>query len=216
MTDEEILAALRNAVRDEKAMVNGSAEDVAPLSGDALARIKARAKVAMKAKPRAKVTSIATRRAAMFGVIAAAALVLLWIARPAPSVVSEYEIAFMGGEVAMRGDDTTPVPRLKRGSRVEIVLRPDRKVEAPVAMRAVLVRGNEVRGWTPPTETSADGTIRIVGKAGELFPGIDGTWDVKIAVGSADALPTTFDAIAGATSPRGWRLVQKRFVMEAD
>jgi hypothetical protein len=106
---------------------------------------------------------------------------------------------------------------LERGSSFELVIEPDAPVQGAVGARAFLLRGNEARAWEPPSSVGQDGSIRIAGPVDQLFAGVPaGDWEVAVAVGRPETLPTVPRDVALArnadpatTSPRAWRLVRE-------
>ena len=102
-----------------------------------------------------------------------------------------------------------------------LTLRPDGAVEGAVAARGFLLRGNDVRAWDPPFTVDRDGTVRLDGSVGGLFADVPlGPWDVAVAVGRPETLPTAprdvlraRDADA-ASQNAAWRLVRERIVLE--
>ena len=105
---------------------------------------------------------------------------------------------------------------LRPGGRFEVELRPTAHVDGAVAIRAFLLRGDEVRPWDPPFEVSRDGSVRIAGAVDTLFSGVpSGDWDMAFAVGRPETLPTAPRTILRArddarseTGAAAWRLVR--------
>jgi hypothetical protein len=202
-----------------------------PLSADVKAKIVAHitspatSQVTTEAKQsKGNVVSLRTwRRVAVIALpLAAAAAFLVWTNRPQPDVTASldaryptYALEASGGDRAQRSTHDTPAGpiTLQRGSTLDLVLRPSTPSGAPVTVRAFLVQGADARAWTPPMQRSPDGAVRIAGSVGDL--GIAaGTWDVVLAVGGADAVPTDPHVIATALgSPRtrlAWQLLTTR------
>jgi hypothetical protein len=102
------------------------------------------------------------------------------------------------------------------GKDFTVVARPEGPVVGAVAARGFLVRGNQVRPWDPPFEVTRDGSVRIAGKVDVLFAGVpEGSWDVALAVGRPENLPTAPIDVLHATAPAGtgaaaWRLLRER------
>ena len=133
----------------------------------------------------------------------AAGLVLLRL-HFEPPTVPEYEVARAVDEMA-----------LTRGGRFEIELRPVAPVVGAIGARAFLLRGDEVRPWDPPFSVTVDGAVRIAGPVAALFAGVPaGTWEVAVAVGRPETLPTAPRDILRGRSARpgraGWHLVRAR------
>jgi hypothetical protein len=112
----------------------------------------------------------------------------------------------------------TPAPDavLERGASFELVLKPESPVDGAIGARAFLVRGQEARAWEPPQAVGLDGSVRIAGPVETLFAGVPpGDWEVAVAVGRPETLPTLPREVALAcrTAPASngrrlaWRLV---------
>jgi hypothetical protein len=114
---------------------------------------------------------------------------------------------------------------LAPGDAFALELRPTAPVTGAVAARGFLVRGEEVRSWTAPFTTgpdgttpssvAADGSVHIEGTVASLFAGVPpGDWEVAIAVGRPENLPTAPRDVLRArdADPRAlsWRLVRER------
>ncbi len=127
---------------------------------------------------------------------------------------------------------------LTPGARFELELRPSAPVEGAVGARSFLLgpgpgeagegdageareRWVRVRPWDPPVSVARDGTVRIEGPVDRLFAGVPpGTWDVAVAVGRPEVLPTApRDVVAERGRERGadaaWRLVVERVRLTA-
>lgn len=98
-----------------------------------------------------------------------------------PPTVPPY--ALVGGD----GGESAIGP----GEVFEVEVRPASHVEGAVGARAFLLRGAEVRPWDPPFDVTRDGAVRIRGLVDTLFAGVPpGPWDVAVAVGRPELLPT--------------------------
>jgi hypothetical protein len=91
-------------------------------------------------------------------------------------------------------------------------------VTGAVAVRGFLLRGDEVRPWDPPFEVSRDGSVRVSGPVDALFKGVPaGEWEVALAVGRPEALPTAPRDVLRARDPdagsQAWRLLRRRVVL---
>ncbi|AUX45863.1 uncharacterized protein SOCE26_073590 [Sorangium cellulosum] len=205
---------LSDAERDEiEARVVAALGAVAPAEQAAPAETAAPAQkvapaeeLAPASSPRAKVVVVPWWRRPAFALAAAgslaAVLAALVVLRPARApALPAYALALASGEGEERGAAPAPgaAPRLGPGSRVELILRPERPVQGPIAVRGALVQGGRARAWTPPVEISPDGAVRIAGTREAVFPGVpDGAWDIVLAVGRAEALPADPAAAAAA------------------
>lgn len=125
---------------------------------------------------------------------------------------------------------------LGKGDRFHLEIRPDATVEGAIAARGFLVRTEaevpmvdtkaapaakaspEVRAWTPQFAIGADGVVRLDGAVEDLFAGVPpGAWEVAVAVGRPETLPTAPKDILRARDPGeapagrlSWRLVRQR------
>jgi hypothetical protein len=113
---------------------------------------------------------------------------------------------------------TDGVTRLEHGERFEFEVRPTGPVTGAVGARGFLLRGQEVRPWDPPFRVERDGSVRIAGPVTAIFAGAPlGEWEIAVAVGRPETLPTAprdilraRDADGGTTA---WRLVRARIVL---
>ena len=109
---------------------------------------------------------------------------------------------------------------LSHGGDFTVVARPEGLVAGAVAARGFLVRGADVRPWDPPFEVTRDGAVRIAGKVDVLFAGVpDGPWEVALAVGRPENLPTAPSDVLHPGAPEGsgaaaWRLLRERIRLE--
>lgn len=105
---------------------------------------------------------------------------------------------------------------LVRGGRFELEAHPQSPVTGAVGARGFLLRGTEVRPWDPPFQVARDGSVRIAGDVDTLFAGVPaGSWEVAIAIGRPETLPTAPNDILRALSAEddraaAWRLVHER------
>ncbi|MDP9150858.1 MAG: hypothetical protein M3O36_13080 [Myxococcota bacterium] len=108
------------------------------------------------------------------------------------------------------------------GGHFEVAIRPSGHVDGAIAVRAFLLRGDQVRPWDPPFHVERDGSARIAGSVESLFAGVPpGDWEVAVAVGRPETLPTApktilqarDEALSGARDA-AWRLVRGRVRLE--
>ncbi|HEY5147961.1 MAG TPA: hypothetical protein VII82_14405 [Polyangiaceae bacterium] len=131
-----------------------------------------------------------------------------------PPTVPEFAIA------GATGDAGSGEAALVPGGRFEVELRPEAPVTGAIAARGFLLRGDEVRPWDPPFSVAADGTVRIEGTVDALFAGVPGgPWEVAIAVGRPETLPTAPNDILRARGvdarALSWRLVRERVFLRS-
>jgi hypothetical protein len=142
-------------------------------------------------------------------VIVAGAL-LLFRLRFQPPTVPVYVLAGAGAGAGGTGEVD-----LRHGGTFTMELRPTSPVEGAVGARGFLVRGETVRPWDAPFAVDRDGTVRVSGAVDALFAGVPaGPWDVAVAVGRPENLPTAprdvlraRDRSAADEGPAAWHLV---------
>ncbi|HXX68625.1 MAG TPA: hypothetical protein VEK07_15665 [Polyangiaceae bacterium] len=163
--------------------------------------------------------SASARRAAAIALVPTAvatalALVVLRVHFQPPSL-SRYVESTGGGDSDGAGGVTLAPVSLQPDGRFEMELRPTAPVRGAVGARGFLLNGDDVRPWDPPLSVSIDGIVRVVGPVERLFAGIPtGTWDVAIAVGRPEFLPTAPNDVVQARDHgregSGWQLLIKR------
>jgi hypothetical protein len=142
-----------------------------------------------------------------------AALLLYFRMKLEPPTVPPYALGGSdGGEV-----------RLAAGGRFALAAEPLGMVQGAVGARGFLVRGDEVRLWDPPFSVDRDGSVHVEGTVESLFGGVPaGPWEVNVAVGRPETLPTAPRDILKARSapstegPAGhaaWHLVRENIVL---
>jgi hypothetical protein len=109
---------------------------------------------------------------------------------------------------------------LRRGGSFAVDLHPDSPVVGAVAARGFLLQGESVHPWDPPFSVDVDGEVRIAGSVAALFAGVpDGAWEVAVAVGRPEMLPTAPRDVLrarGGTSPDTWHLAWERVELRPD
>jgi hypothetical protein len=137
----------------------------------------------------------------------AAAFALIWLRiRFQPPTVAAY--------VASSDDDAGELA-LPPDGHFEMAVRPAAPVQGAVGARGFLLRGDVVRPWDAPFVVSTDGTVRIAGAVDQLFAGVPlGPWEVAIAVGRPEVLPTAPHDVSTmrdhGLERASWHLVLKR------
>lgn len=136
-------------------------------------------------------------------ILAAAAAVLLFFVWPrrSPDALPAYALELSGNVSELRGDPKVVEgsATLNRAANLQMVLRPERAVGKPIAVRAALVRAGVVRPWAPPIQIAEGGAVRIEGPVKSLFPDLDAPWEVVIAACATDALPDSDEALLRAS-----------------
>jgi hypothetical protein len=207
VSDDELLKGLARAVREERdaeAHGRADAELARPLDEAARGRFADAALRAMgtaparEPRPRARVVRLG---AAVAGVVALAAAVLVYVRGPGAPTLPPYEVSLVGGDSQTRsapaagaGDEIT----VRADGYLEIRLRPEHAPGARPEVHAAVVHDGTARPWAPRVEVSTDGAVRVAGPVSTLFDDPRGTWEVLIAMGSAGAVPVDPGAIARA------------------
>lgn len=175
----------------------------------------------------AKVVSIDAGRAprrsrrwaggAVAGALALAAALALFLRTPALPQVPDFDLTLSAGELDQRSKPAgTGVPRFGPGSRVEIIVRPHAPVDGKVGVRGALVRGGEVRDFHPPMDIALNGAVHIEGTREVVFAGVpDGEWEIWLAVGRPDALPSRLPADR-PSDPRAARILRASVILTPD
>lgn len=130
---------------------------------------------------------------ALAAVAAAVLLVVLWPGG-GPGPMPEYTATLTGGVRPMRsapepGEPERELPAatvFAPGNTLELVLRPRRAAEGPIAVAAYRRTPGEPGvwvGWQPPLETSEAGTVRIRGRVGKELGLPSGDTALLVVVG---------------------------------
>jgi hypothetical protein len=121
-----------------------------------------------------------------------------------PPTVPAYSLA---GDA---GADVT----LRPGMTFEMVARPSSPPAGIVGAKGFLVRGSDALPWDAPATAEIDGTVRIGGPVDKVFSRVPaGTWDVVIAVGRPEMLPSMPSDVErprDETVPAAWRALRQR------
>jgi hypothetical protein len=143
------------------------------------------------------------------GLVAAALLALR--VHLEPPTVPPYALVPAGASADAGGAALGP------SDRFQLDIAPQVPVVGAVGARGFLMRGDEVRAWDPPFRVERDGTVRLDGEVQTLFAGVPpGPWDVAVAVGRPETLPTAPRDILHARdaavtdADAAWRLVRER------
>lgn len=112
-------------------------------------------------------------------------------------------------------------PDLRPGDRFILTLEPVGQLTGAITGRGFLLRGDEVRPIEPEFLVDRDGTIHVAGDVAKMFAGVPpGEWDVALAIGRPETLPTSprdvlraRDADGGPPSAAWW-LVRQRVRLE--
>lgn len=119
------------------------------------------------------------------------ALALLFLRSTGGEPLPSYEIEVRGGDVQTRGVEQAPAAlRLSPGSRVDLLLRPDRDVRGTV--RAAVWR-RDGASWVEAglaVEVSPAGAVRATGTVGEQIPATPGRVELAVVIAGGGEAPT--------------------------
>jgi len=193
---DDLLKALGGVGREEREASERLAGEAPPLDDLARERMVAAALAESKAQPHeappTRTKGRGGRIAMVVGLVAAAALLFLFLGRRG-EMLPAYELAVQGGTSEWRGEEQTAAGRVvvRADGTIELLLRPSAPVTRPLDGRAFATRGVTTRSL--PVEMSAQGVLRVVGNAGEMFGaperGREETWDVLLVVGEKGQVP---------------------------
>lgn len=244
MTDEPLMRALGEAEREAQevperwrrlATGEASPQEVAALEAEAardpeVARLLARFSPFSAAEDEALVAALVTTtrprrparlRWAVGGVaLAAAAAALLTVALPRGAGLPAYQLEASTPDLERRGDaPTAGLPRHHPDSALSLILRPEARVEGPVAVQAFLLMDGAAQPLDARWEVK-DGAARLDGRVGDLLPGRSGPLTLLAVVRPADAPPVSADALMAALEaeqpPEGTRWVRYDFLVARD
>ena len=156
------------------------------------------------------------RRRWLTGITAlAAAATLFLVLRPGEQAdaLPRYGVTQASGEAIVRGEDPAVVSTLvvRPDTTIELIVAPASAIDGPVDLRVVASQG-EQRRWIDATamrSISADGVIRLRGRASAWLDLPPGTWTLTLVIGRPDHLPADLAAYtAAADDPHdhGWQL----------
>jgi len=177
-------------------------------------------------EPRSRLLRFRPRTWWFAGSLAAAAVaasgLLLVVRGPATMPPLPLYSAELSGRIqTLRGGPgpaTGPQP-FAPGSRLSLVVQPERAVAGEVEARALLGRGAEIVPWQPAPrlDISAQGAVRLEGTIGEdirLPPGPERVW---IVVGRRGKIPPDSELVTalrdGRTSNRHWQAVSADLIV---
>lgn len=125
-----------------------------------------------------------------------------------PPTVPVYSLATdAGAEVTLRP-----------GMAFELVARPSAPAPGIVGAKGFLFRGDDRRLWDAPFTVDVDGTVHVAGPVELLFKGVPaGTWDVAVAVGRPETLPSMPGDVQQPRDtdgrPAAWHVIRQRVIL---
>lgn len=238
---DELLKALGRLQRAQQSEQAGDGPDgpLAPLDAEEQANILAAilgdsgATEAAGGPPPAAMVGEATvvplararaRRGWLAGVAslaAAAALVVALRAGEGEPELPNYSITRASGEASTRGVEPASAAtlRLRADTAIDWIVAPEAAAHGAVGLRLVASQG-EQRRWIAVEglqSVSADGVIRLRGRAGAALKLPAGPWTLTFVIARPERLPADLDAfVAGRESAvsRGWQLQQVEVQIE--
>jgi hypothetical protein len=213
MKDEELFAAIRGHIRDERkdddVLERIARGEDAPEGFDASLAAAARplgpeaeARIAAKIAPASRVVPFRRRASLVLVPLALAAAVLLGVgvtSRGGPDLPG-YAITATG-EQAMRGPSDATSRLHLRGApdaRFSVVARPATPVTSRVSAHAFALRSAYVTPLDASVEVAEEGSIRITGAARAL----EGASEIRVVVGASDADAALARAKSGTSDRR--------------
>lgn len=164
-----------------------------PLSPEAEARILARVSPRSARPPAWRRFA---RAVAMTGLVIACALFAASRVPLSPMPLYSFEIQGASGRDLGQLAGEEPID-LRRNMPLRMTLRPATTTEGEVGARAFLMRGKDIRSWSPPFVVSQEGTVTLDGRSASLFDGVpEGAWEMLFIVGHAAALPNDSEGVA--------------------
>ena len=147
-----------------------------------------------RSKPEPKGGNVFRLGAYVAAPLAIAAGIALFLGQrgAANDALPPYAIALSSNLQAERGGTAESggnEARIHPKAYFEIVARPSVPPHEPVDARAVLVRNGRAAAWNVPIAISAEGAVRIAGRADALFPEMTGGYGIVVAVAPKSALP---------------------------
>jgi hypothetical protein len=129
---------------------------------------------------------------------------------PAPRQVA-YEVAFVGGDQALRGPSAVDagMHKFSRGEPFRMILRPRTALGGDVAAKLFLRRAGDVREWDAPVDVSSEGAVRIVAPLDTLPAGTDGDWDLVVVLGHRGSLPRSAAELDDGSRSGAQRIVTR-------
>ena len=168
------------------------------IAGRLLERVRDSLTHELAAPKKARVVAHPRRWMIAAAPLAAAAVLVLFVATRGSSVVAPpaYEMSLVS-VTGMRDPSSAKVGAtdflLDPAGELELVARPVAPLKDAHA-RAFLVRSGDVKPWLVPLQMSDEGAVRITGMTRLLFPTTNEPYDVVIFVAAGDVLPSDDDA----------------------
>lgn len=171
-------------------------------------------------------TRARTRRGWLAGIgsLAAAAALFLVLRTgdgDAGIALPAYDLVQAGGEASVRGSQPTSTGPLilRADTAIDWRLAPVRAAEGPVGLRLIASQAED-RRWIavdPALAVSADGVLRLRGRAGAWLGLPPGVWTLTFVIARPDQLPIDLPAFVQGrdrSAERGWQLQQVQVQIE--
>jgi Arc/MetJ family transcription regulator len=151
------------------------------------------------------------RRVTLVASAIALAAAFILVVRTRDGGLPPYEVAFVGGDQALRGPSAIDagVHKFSHGEPFRMVLRPRTALGGDVAAKLFLRRDGDVREWHAPVDVSSEGAVRIVAPLDTLPAGTDGDWDLVVILGRRESLPASAAELDASARPGVQRIVTR-------
>jgi tetratricopeptide (TPR) repeat protein len=154
--------------------------------------------------------------------LAAAAGLLLALRPPAFAPLPDYQVdqvEALGGAAERRsGAEASDEPiHLAPGTSLHLRLLPFTEAKGPLAVRAALVRDGRAEAWRAPATFEPNGIVEVVAPRDTAFAGVaGGAWELVVAVGRPDALPSTPEGLVRPPPNRDVKVVRVKLALDVD
>ena len=151
------------------------------------------------------------RRVALAASAIALAAAFILVVRTRDGGLPPYEVAFVGGDQALRGPTAVDagVHKFSHGEPFRMVLRPRTALGGDVAAKLFLRRDGDVRAWDAPVDVSSEGAVRIVAPLDTLPAGTYGDWELVVVLGRRESLPASAADLDASARPGVQRIVTR-------
>jgi hypothetical protein len=209
--DDRLLKALGRVAREQAAEADRMPPGFGKMDGSASAQAEQRAAetaLAALGLPTGKETPAYRQRPplprrsglrwlSLLVLVPAAAALMLWVGSDRQGSrlpLSPYSMEVRGGVADVRSGaapaETTPLA-VRQGARLELVLRPDQRIEGDVQVALYWVKQGQARRWRVQPEAAPGGAFRVVAPAEAPFG--PGPGEVVALVGRPGDLPDLSD-----------------------
>jgi hypothetical protein len=203
MNDEELLRGLRGAARRADAKPTRTRLD-APLGAEFEARVAEQ--IASESRPAGVVRALRW----IVPIAAAAAALVLWLARPRPTAYAplpEYAMEVTGGVDVDRSAEPPARAEItaRRSDTLTLVLRPPTDVPGPVEAHLFASHGRSPTEVPATTRVSASGSVELRAKVADIAPASEAVTSAMVVLTRPGLDPRALSP--GAVAPVGTRVL---------